>query len=67
MKKKQIDALFAEKIAKLDTLSPLKTLSRGYCFTEKEGKIINSSKLLKKDDEVELRFFDGNKKAIVKE
>ena len=67
LKQKQAETEFVEKVAKLDTLSPLKTLSRGYCFTEKEGKIINSSKLLKKDDEIELKFFDGNKNAIVKE
>ena len=60
-------SLFTEKIAKLDTLSPLKTLGRGYCFTEKDGKIINSSKLLKKEDIIDLKFFDGSKKAIVKE
>ena len=49
-----------ELITKLDTMSPLKTLARGYCLTEKDGKIINSSKKLKKDDELVLRFQDGN-------
>ena len=56
---------FAEKVAKLDTLSPLKTLSRGYSITEKQGKIVNSKKDLKKDDEVELKFFDGAKQAKI--
>ena len=55
----------AEIIAKLDTLSPLKTLTRGYCLTEKEGKIINSSKLLNKDDEITLKFNDGIKNARI--
>ena len=58
-------ARFVEKIAKLDTLSPLKTLSRGYSITEKQGKIVNSKKDLKKDDEVELKFFDGAKQAKI--
>ena len=58
---------FSKKVERLDALSPLKTLNRGYCFTEKDGQIINSSKLLKNDDEVELKFFDGAKKAIIKE
>ena len=54
-----------ELITKLDTMSPLKTLARGYCLTEKDGKIINSSKKLKKDDELVLRFQDGNSKVKV--
>ena len=54
-----------ELITKLDTMSPLKTLARGYCLTEKDGKIINSSKMLKKDDELVLRFQDGNSKVKV--
>ena len=49
-----------ELITKLDTLSPLKTLARGYCLTEKDGKIVNSVKNIQKDDELELRFKDGN-------
>ena len=56
---------FAEKVAKLDTLSPLKTLSRGYSITEKQGKIVASKKDLKKDDEVEIKFFDGTKQAKI--
>ena len=56
---------FAEKVAKLDTLSPLKTLSRGYSITEKQGKIVNSKKDLNKDDEVEIKFFDGAKQAKI--
>ena len=56
---------FAEKVAKLDALSPLKTLSRGYCITEKQGKIVNSKKDLNKDDEVEIKFFDGAKQAKI--
>lgn len=50
-----------ELITKLDTLSPLKTLTRGYCLaTTNNGKIIKSVKKLKKDDELVLRFNDGN-------
>jgi exodeoxyribonuclease VII large subunit len=53
-------------ITKLDTLSPLKTLTRGYCLTECEGKLITNSSELKKDMEVDLKFQDGSKKAIIK-
>lgn len=50
-----------ELITKLDTLSPLKTLTRGFCLaTTNNGKIIKSVKKLKKDDELVLRFNDGN-------
>ena len=54
-----------EWITKLDTLSPLKTLTRGYCLVEKSGEPITKSTQLKKDMEVDLRFQDGIKKAII--
>ena len=54
-----------ELIAKLDTLSPLKTLTRGYCLVQQDGNLINSSKMLKKDDKITLRFNDGTKEAQV--
>ena len=54
-------------IAKLDSLSPLKTLTRGYCIVQSEGKAIKSVKDIKMDEEIELRFVDGKKKAKVLE
>lgn len=56
---------YIEMIAKLDTLSPLKTLYRGYSITEKEGKIVKSKNDVKKDDLVDIRFADGKKQAII--
>ena len=50
---------YIELISKLDTLSPLKILSRGYTITEKEGSVIKSKKNLQKDDIVKLKFIDG--------
>ena len=55
----------AKAITKLDTLSPLKTLTRGYCLTESDGKVITKAKELKTGMEVDLRFQDGNAKAKV--
>ena len=52
-------------VAKLDSLSPLKTLTRGYCIANKEGKTIKSVKDVELNEEIELRFIDGNKKAKV--
>lgn len=54
-----------KNIAKLDTLSPLKTLTRGYSITECNGKIVNSSKMLKQGDKVKLTFDDGSTNAEI--
>ena len=53
--------------AKLEELNPLSVLKRGYTVTEKDGKIISSSKALKPDDELTVVFQDGKIKTIVKE
>ena len=52
-------------IAKLDTLSPLKTLTRGYSIVEKDDKIIKSVKILKTNDIINLKFADGEKQTKV--
>lgn len=57
---------YIELIAKLDALSPLKTLYRGYSITEKNNKVIKSKEELKTNDLIEIRFVDGKKEAIVK-
>ena len=49
-----------EIISKLDTLSPLKTLTRGYTIASFNGKNIKSIKDVKKDDIIDLRLTDGN-------
>lgn len=49
-----------ELITKLDTLSPLKTLTRGYAIAESSsGEIIKTAKKLNTGDEISLRFVDG--------
>ena len=66
IKKIKDDRLKSTKlIAKLDTLSPLKTLTRGYSITEYNGKIISSKKELKKDMNIVLKFYDGNVDAKI--
>ena len=52
-------------IAKLDALSPLKTLTRGYSIVQVNGKIVKSVSQIKKDDEVDIRLIDGKAKAKV--
>lgn len=50
-----------ELITKLDSLSPLKTLARGYSLTtDIHGKVVNSVEKVKKDDELVIRFQDGS-------
>lgn len=46
-------------VTKLDSLSPLKTLTRGYSITQKDGKVIKSVKDVKKDDEISITYIDG--------
>ena len=47
-------------VSKLETLSPLLTLQRGYTFTKKDGKIISSIKAIKVEDILEVHFKDGD-------
>lgn len=53
--------------AKLEEVNPLSVLKRGYTVTEKDGKIITSSKVLKPDDELTVVFNDGKVVTKVKE
>ena len=52
-------------IAKLDALSPLKTLTRGYSIVQANGKIVKSVSQIKKDDEIDIRLIDGKTRARV--
>ena len=52
-------------IAKLDALSPLKTLTRGYSIAEKDGKVVSKIDDANIDDVLELRLIDGKLKAKV--
>ena len=56
---------FIEKATILDGLSPLKTLTRGYCLAETNNRIIKRSKELESNQEVILRFSDGKKQAKI--
>ncbi len=51
--------------SKLETLNPVKILSRGYSIAEKDGKVIASKSNLKKGDEFSLEFSDGKISAMV--
>ena len=65
LKQKGVQKDFKSMALKLDALSPLKTMVRGFSIIEKDGKIIKSSKNLEKDDEVSIKIIDGNKQAKI--
>lgn len=50
---------------KLDTLSPLNVISRGYALVEKNNKPITKVKDLKKDDIISIKLSDGKIKANI--
>ena len=56
---------YIKLVSKLDALSPLKTLTRGYSIVESENKIIKSVKELKTGDKIQIRLKDGKKEAQV--
>lgn len=57
---------YLQIVSKLETLSPLLTLKRGYTMTRCEGKVITSCAGVEKDDLLEIEFADGkiNTKVI---
>jgi len=60
--------IFNSRVASLDSLSPLKTLSRGYAIpTAKSGKVLKDVSDYKVDQEVNLHVKNGNVKLITKE
>ncbi len=65
LKQEEEKTKYIELVAKLDTLSPLKTLARGYSITQKDGKVVKSKEMLKQGDIIDIRFLDGRKQAKV--
>lgn len=52
---------------KLDALSPLAVLARGYCVAKREDFVINSAQRLQAGDNLVISFADGNAKCSVSE
>ena len=58
--------MLSQNIAKLEALSPLGTLARGYSLVKNEGgAVIKSSKSLRAGDKVDVVLSDGSFKAAV--
>lgn len=56
-----------EKIAKLESLSPLKVMARGYSLVYSGEALVRSSEDIEKGSEVTLRFDNGGAKAEITE
>ncbi len=65
VKQKEENTKYVELISKLDALSPLKTLTRGFSITEKDNKIVKSVSDLNSGDKIDIRFIDGKKQATI--
>ena len=67
LKLKEAKTSFVKETAKLDSLSPLKTLTRGYSIVtkQKSGKVIKSVDDLNSGEKVNLRLSDGQKTATI--
>ena len=67
LKLKEAKTSFVKETAKLDSLSPLKTLTRGYSIVTKQesGKVIKSVDDLNSGEKVNLRLSDGQKTATI--
>ncbi len=67
MKTMSLKKQLAENAGKLDALSPLQTLSRGYSIpTDSDGNVIRSASDMKKGTEFTLRMRDGQAECVVK-
>ena len=56
----EVKANANKAISKLDALSPLKTLLRGYSIVEKDGKVVKKVEDVNINDELKIRVSNGN-------
>jgi len=57
---------YIQSVAKLDAMSPLKVLTRGYAMAENHnGEIIRSVHQVKLEEHINIRFSDGEISAVV--
>ena len=59
--------LVAAKAAELDSLSPLKIMTRGYSLVYKDDRLVRNAAELSADDKVTLKFSDGETQAVILE
>lgn len=56
---------FEKNVAKLDSISPLKVMARGYAIVKSGNKEIAFANQLKTNDEIDITFQDGKLKAKI--
>ena len=56
---------YLQVISKLDALSPINTIKRGYSIVEKDDKVVKSIKDVKKQDKLNIKLSDGDIKVEV--
>ncbi len=65
VKEQKEKSRYIELISKLDTLSPLKTLIRGYGIIQKDGNVVKSVKQLKVGDKIDIRLSEGKADGVI--
>jgi exodeoxyribonuclease VII large subunit len=60
-------AAFAQGVARLDSLSPLRVLERGYALATHEGRVVTDAASVKQGDRLDVRFAHGRVTATVDE
>jgi exodeoxyribonuclease VII large subunit len=58
-------AAYAQGVARLDMLSPLRVLERGYALASHDGRVVTDAASVKPGDRLELRFARGRARATV--
>lgn len=61
----RLEMLVSAKAAELDSLSPLKIMTRGYSLVYKDGRLVKSAAELAENDKVTLKLSDGQVQAII--
>ena len=64
-KYKESNFAFLNLVSKLDSLSPLKTLARGYSIIQKDNMVIKSKEDLINGEKIEITLTDGTVNAVV--
>lgn len=65
MQMTKADRRLASLAGKLDALSPLKVLSRGYSIAQKNGAVVKKAAELEPGDKLSLRMTDGTIACVV--
>ncbi|MGN1088988.1 MAG: exodeoxyribonuclease VII large subunit [Huintestinicola sp.] len=60
------DSEIAKRAARLDELSPLKIMARGYSLVYKGEQLIKTADSLRSGDEITVRFADGSAEAVIR-